>query len=109
MDEATAGTPAAHPLHWCDAGHPPPIPLAPNNDELAPEHGSHVECQPSGLVERPGAAMDASMREPAGLFTGRHHLSAEQLCDHLLTSSRTGAADDIVITVLQTGAVAPSR
>ncbi|WP_433042037.1 PP2C family protein-serine/threonine phosphatase [Dactylosporangium sp. CS-033363] len=127
-----AGTPAAHSLRWCNAGHPPPILLAPDgtatllrrrselllgtgltaersDHEVALERGSHVAFYTDGLVERPGASMDASMRELAGLLTGRHHLSAEQLCDHLLTSSRTGAADDIVITVLQTGAVAPNR
>ncbi|MEU7875247.1 PP2C family protein-serine/threonine phosphatase [Dactylosporangium sp. NPDC049140] len=123
---AEPGTPAPYTLRWSNAGHPPPILLAPDGHARLLRHppelllgtglpatrsdhtvtlapGSHVALYTDGLIELPGEPLDDGLDGLAELLTDRQDLTADQLCDHLLATSRTGNADDIVVTVLRTG------
>ncbi|WP_161952714.1 PP2C family protein-serine/threonine phosphatase [Actinoplanes sp. TFC3] len=123
--EDDTSQPGALMLRWSNAGHPCPLLLqadgtvtllhtasepllgagitATRTDHtvvLPP--GSSVVLYTDGLIERRGASIDDATSELTTVLTDCQHLSAEQLCDHLLARYASTADDDIVILVVQT-------
>jgi serine phosphatase RsbU (regulator of sigma subunit) len=114
-----------HTLHWCNAGHPPPILLAPDGSarllhsppELllgvipgAARTDHRVELEPhssvvlytDGLVERHKPGTSRGPESLIEVLAGQQHLSAEQLCDHLLAHFDDTGDDDVALTVVRT-------
>ncbi|MBB5868840.1 serine phosphatase RsbU (regulator of sigma subunit) [Allocatelliglobosispora scoriae] len=128
LAEFVPGTPTGgHTMRWSNAGHLPPILLAPDGtctvldtvpeallglaaDTVRSDHsvriepGSTVVLYTDGLVERRGDLLTASVRKLAGSLAGRQGLSPERLCDELLRETGTDVEsdDDIVLTVVRT-------
>jgi serine phosphatase RsbU (regulator of sigma subunit) len=111
-------------LRWSNAGHPPPVLLAPDGSvrllETRPETllgtrsrtvrtdhrlqlvpGTSVIFYTDGLVERRGASLDDSLRELTGVLEGCAAMTAEQLCDHLLGYFSGDSEDDVVLAVVR--------
>jgi serine phosphatase RsbU (regulator of sigma subunit) len=111
-------------LRWSNAGHPPPILLAPDgrasllrgeradpllgvgfrdraDHEIAVEPGSAVVLYTDGLVERRGIPLDRSLRWLTDALEGRHDLDAEQLADHVVGLLGTAVEDDVALLVLR--------
>jgi serine phosphatase RsbU (regulator of sigma subunit) len=116
----------SHELRWSNAGHVPPVLLDAAGDvhllEAAPEvmlgtrlrgrRSDHViRLQPGatvvfytdGLVERRGSSLDAGLKELMETLRGCRHLSAEELCDHLLARFGAQTEDDVVLAVVRAG------
>lgn len=114
-------------LDWCNAGHPPPLLLSPDGDVRLLDDGgpnlllgldeverrtSTIDLPPGtsvvlfsdGLVERRDAPMQDSLAWLMDVVRGRHDLTAEQLCDHVLAQLDGPAEDDVVLLVLRTEA-----
>ena len=66
--------------------------------------GSSVVLYTDGLIKRRGASTDDALADLVSTLTDCQHLSAEQLCDHLLARYAATADDDIVIFIVQTPA-----
>jgi serine/threonine protein phosphatase PrpC len=62
---------------------------------------SAIVLYTDGLIERRHSALDDGLRDLAGALRGQAHLSAEELCDHLLARFGTGGEDDIVLAVVR--------
>ena len=115
----------SHTLHWCNAGHPPPVLLAPDGSarllQSSPElllgvvptasrtdHYIKLEPQSSvvlftdGLIERHRPAASRNPESLIEVLAGHQHLSAEQLCDHLLAHFGDTGDDDVALTVIRT-------
>ncbi|BCL18118.1 PP2C family protein-serine/threonine phosphatase [Micromonospora sagamiensis] len=116
--------PGAHHLVWANAGHLPPVLVAPDGSarllQTAPEvllgmnggagrtdhrvtlaPGSTVVLYTDGLIERRGTLLDEGLADLVDALTGRHGLSAEQVCDHLLDRYPASGEDDIALVVLR--------
>jgi serine phosphatase RsbU (regulator of sigma subunit) len=111
-------------LRWSNAGHPPPVLLAPDGSTRlleadadlllglqpdSPRTDQAVELDgeasvvfyTDGLVERRGAPLEEGLRWLTGTLEGLHRLSAEQLCDHLLGEIGNAHEDDTALLVLR--------
>lgn len=114
----------AHTLCWSNAGHPPPVLIAPDGTasllHTTPEillgvqagvaRGDHrvtltpgcaVVLYTDGLVDRRDAVIDEGLADLIRTLTGRHGSTAEQLCDQLLTRYAATSDDDIALVVLR--------
>lgn len=120
-EQARAG---ARTLHWSNAGHPPPVLIAPDgtarllhtppemllgvragvargNHRVTLPPGCAVVLYTDGLVDRRGAVIDDGLAGLVQDLTGRHGATAEQLCDLLLTRYAATSEDDIALVVLR--------
>ncbi|SCL26861.1 Serine phosphatase RsbU, regulator of sigma subunit [Micromonospora pallida] len=126
------GRPGRHTLVWANAGHLPPVLVAPDGSAgllqtppevllgmdstvtrsdhrvtLAP--GSTVVFYTDGLIERRGTVLDEGLAELTRVLTGQHRLTAEQLCDHLLDRYPASGEDDLAMVVLRIPPRPPGR
>jgi serine phosphatase RsbU (regulator of sigma subunit) len=115
----------SHTLRWCSAGHPPPVLLTPDGTarllhsppELllgviprAARTDHSIELEPlssvvlftDGLIERHKPAASRGPESLLEVVAGHQHLSAEQLCDHLLAHFGDTGDDDVALTVVRT-------
>jgi serine phosphatase RsbU (regulator of sigma subunit) len=111
-------------LRWSNAGHPPPVLVAPDGSvrllETRPETllgtrgrtvrtdhrvqltpGTSVVFYTDGLIERRGTTLDDGLRELTRSLDGCAGMTAEQLCDHLLAVFADGSEDDVVLAVVR--------
>jgi hypothetical protein len=113
-------------LRWSNAGHPPPVLLAPDGrarllqtppDPLlglggatgrtehahSLEPGATVLFYTDGLVERRPFPLQERLAWLTRVLEGRHALDPEALCDHVLAQLDDPAADDIALLALRLG------
>ncbi len=113
-----------HELRWANAGHPPPVLLAPDGSvhllEATPEtmlgirhrtrranhhavlaSGAALILYTDGLIERRGGSLDTGIKELTEALRGRRGRTAEQLCDELLARFAGDAEDDVVLAVVR--------
>lgn len=111
-------------LRWSNAGHPPPLLLAPEGTSrllrsepdlllgLDPataraDHSHHLQpgstvlLYTDGLVERRGAGIDDGLAWLLAATTDRADLTPDQLCDLLLDAVTDTAEDDIALLVIR--------
>jgi serine phosphatase RsbU (regulator of sigma subunit) len=111
-------------LLWSNAGHPPPVLLAPDGSvrlleapaetllgtrgtvartdhEERLEPGTSVIFYTDGLIERRGTLLDDGLSELTGVLAGCVGMTAEQLCDRLLAHFAGGTEDDVVLAVVR--------
>lgn len=111
-------------LHWSNAGHPPPVLIAPDGTATllhtpvdvmlgvhtgAPRRDHVVSLAPGctvvlytdGLVDRRGVIIDDGLADLTRTLTGSQHMSAEQLSEHLLVRYASTGEDDIALVVLR--------
>ncbi|GAA3381999.1 PP2C family protein-serine/threonine phosphatase [Cryptosporangium minutisporangium] len=111
-------------VRWSNAGHPPPVLLAPDgtarllstrpellvgvhttaprtDHTIVLEPGSSLVFYTDGLVERRGQALDDGLTHLVEALVGRQDLSADQLCEHLLGSFGATSEDDVVLAVVR--------
>ena len=111
-------------LRWSNAGHPPPVLIGadgrarllettPNlllgleastvrvDHALVLEPGATLVIYTDGLLERRGVPLQESLDWLVAEVDGRHELSAEDLCDHLLGQIAGRAEDDVVLLVFR--------
>jgi hypothetical protein len=110
-------------LHWSNAGHPPPVLIAPDghasmletmpeillglgegersDHAVALERGSTVVFYTDGLVERRRVPLQAGFDWLVDLLDGLHGLDAETICDHIVAHIDETVDDDIVLLVLR--------
>ena len=115
-----------HELCWANAGHPPPVVLAPDGTArllteppdvllgfgegarqdhrhaLAP--GSAVLLYTDGLVERRGAPLDDGFAWLLEVAEAGAALDAERLADHVLATLEGAVEDDVALLVVRTQA-----
>ena len=111
-------------LRWSNAGHPPPVLIAPDgrarmletppnallglgagdrtNHAVALEHGSTVVFYTDGLIERRRIPLQQRLDWLVDVLDGLHELDAEAICDHVLAQIDDTVDDDIVLLVLRT-------
>jgi serine phosphatase RsbU (regulator of sigma subunit) len=110
-------------MRWSNAGHPPPILLAPDGSaaalQTAPDvmlgvhsgtarrdhsvtlpPGARVIFYTDGLIDRRDAPIEGELYHLVDTLTGCQHKSADQLCDHLLARYGDSSEDDIALLVL---------
>jgi serine phosphatase RsbU (regulator of sigma subunit) len=111
-------------LRWTNAGHPPPVLVSPDGSVVLLEAraetllgtrgvvtrtdhtvrlcpGTSVVFYTDGLVERRGATLDDGLRELTDVVRGCAGMSADELCDRLLTHFSAGTEDDVVLAVIR--------
>jgi hypothetical protein len=54
-----------------------------------------------GLIERRRTAITDSIAWLTGVLEGQQHLTAEQLCNHLLAAAGADLEDDVALLVLR--------
>ncbi|MFI7545392.1 PP2C family protein-serine/threonine phosphatase [Actinoplanes sp. NPDC049599] len=111
-------------LRWSNAGHPPPVLIAPDGTvrlletraetllgtrgrvartdhtvELTP--GTSVIFYTDGLVERRDATLDDGLAELTRVLDGCAAMTAEEICDHLLACFAGSTEDDVVLAVVR--------
>ena len=109
-------------LTWSNAGHPPPLLLAPDGSvellarepdlllglvpgsargdhELSLPAGSTLLLYTDGLVERRGESLDDGLGRLAGVVAGLAGLGVQDLADAVLTALAGDAEDDVVLVV----------
>jgi serine phosphatase RsbU (regulator of sigma subunit) len=109
---------------WSNAGHPPPVLVAPDGTarllETRPdlligldpalgrsdhvvdlEPGSSLVLYTDGLVERRGVALQDSLDWLVAVLTGQQRRTAEELSDHLLEHAGGAVEDDVALLVLR--------
>ncbi len=118
-------------LHWCNAGHPPPLLITPPEQgvdllSLEPDlmigvvpdaqRTSHRHVLPAGstlllytdgLVERRGEDLNVGISHLADSLAAHHGLSLGRLCDALLGAARGPFEDDAAILALRLPAASP--
>jgi hypothetical protein len=117
------GRDGARSMTWCNAGHLPPVVVAPDGRarllEAPPdvllgvaaadradrattlEAGSAMVIYTDGLVERRGVALTESLRWIRGVLDGLQLRSAEELADHVVAQLDGGVEDDVAVLVLR--------
>ena len=120
LDLADPGT-----LRWSNAGHPPPVLLAPDgtprlletppdvllglgqgaraDHAVALEPGATLVLYTDGLVERRDVPLDRRLDWLLDLLAGRQDLDPEALCDHLVAQLDGAVDDDVALLVLRAG------
>lgn len=111
-------------VRWSSAGHLPPVLLGADGRAVALESepdlllgldpaiaradtdtplepGSTLVLYTDGLIERRRAAISDSIAWLTSSLEGQQHLTAEQLCNHLLASVGTELEDDVALLVLR--------
>lgn len=112
-------------MHWSNAGHPPPAlltaegtakllaseaeplvgfrPLSRSDHTIELDEGSFVVFYTDGLMERrEHKTVTTDDDSLVHVLSGMHDLSAEELCDHILSSYGTSSfEDDVVLTVVR--------
>jgi hypothetical protein len=110
-------------LRWSNAGHPPPVLIAPDgrarmlastpdvllglgecaraDHEAVLEHGSTVVFYTDGLVERRRIPLQEGFDWLVDLLDGLQDLDAETICDRILAEVDETVDDDIVLLVLR--------
>jgi hypothetical protein len=111
-------------VSWANAGHPPPVLLAPDGSvhvlEAAPETmlgirhrtrranhhtalapGAALVLYTDGLIERRAGSLDTGLKELTEALRGRHDRTADELCDELLDRFAGDAEDDVVLAVVR--------
>jgi hypothetical protein len=112
-------------LEWSNAGHPPPVLIAPDGDArllhtppetllglgggptarndhaLVLEPGATVVFYTDGLVERRPVPLQERLTWLTGLLEGGHRMSAEDVCDHVLAQLDGPVDDDVALLVLR--------
>ncbi|WP_164519634.1 SpoIIE family protein phosphatase [Nocardioides ferulae] len=111
---------------WSNAGHPPPVLLAPDGstklletrpdlllglEPSTPRHDHDVELEPGsslvlytdGLVERRGVPLDVSLGWLLDALRDRERLHPEELCDLLLRLVKGFTEDDVALLVVRAG------
>jgi hypothetical protein len=108
---------------WCNAGHLPPVVLAPDGRaqllEAPPdvllgvavaqradrvtilEAGSAVVIYTDGLIERRGVALTESLAWLTGVVGGQERRSAEALADHVVDQLDAVVEDDVALLVMR--------
>jgi hypothetical protein len=111
-------------VRWSNAGHLPPVLLRPDGRaeplesdpdlllgldperaraeiETALEPGATLVLYTDGLIERRRTAITDSIAWLTGVLEGQQHLTAEQLCNHLLAVAGADLEDDVALLVLR--------
>jgi serine phosphatase RsbU (regulator of sigma subunit) len=110
-------------VRWSNAGHPPPVLLAPDgttavlttppdrllgltgghrrDHELVLEPGASLVLYTDGLVERRGVAFEHGLSWLTGVLAGRQDLGARELCAHVIGQLSGPAEDDVALLVLK--------
>ena len=111
-------------LQWSNAGHPPPVLIAPDGTarllEAVPDpllglgedsaRGDHVvELEPGctvvfytdGLIERRSEPLTARLAWLVGLLQGCEVLGTEELCERILAAAGDHLEDDVALLVLR--------
>jgi Stage II sporulation protein E (SpoIIE)/PAS fold len=110
-------------LRWCNAGHPPPVLVAPDGratlleeradlllglgDGARADHtvtlapGSSIVFYTDGLVERRGAPLGARLEWLTGILAGCGRLEADEICDRLLSHLDDSVEDDVALLVVR--------
>jgi serine phosphatase RsbU (regulator of sigma subunit)/PAS domain-containing protein len=119
-------------LRWCNAGHPPPVVLAPDGDvavlggamgdlmlgvDTAAERpesvvdlppGTTVLLYTDGLVERRGSSLDEGMARLAGHLRELAGAPLDRLCDAVLERMLDGTPqDDVALVAVRVSAPCP--
>ncbi len=107
---------ASHTLRWSNAGHPPPLLIAPDGDRsgCAVGVGRRRARRSRPRPWSPGQASSSTrtawwnavplqegLEWLLGVLDGHQRLSAEELCDHLIARSDDTVADDVALLVLR--------
>jgi hypothetical protein len=117
------GDGATRTLRWSNAGHPPPVLIAPDgrarmlemepnlilglgegertDHAVALEPGATVVFYTDGLVERRGISLQRGFDWLVELVDGLEALDAEAICDHILAETSDTVDDDIALLVLR--------
>jgi serine phosphatase RsbU (regulator of sigma subunit) len=123
MQVAEPGGDGRRELRWCNAGHLPPVVVAPDGrarlleappdvllgvaaaqraDRVATlEPGSAVVIYTDGLIERRGVPLTESIRWLAGVLDGQAGRSAEWLADHVIGRLEGVVEDDVAVLVMR--------
>jgi len=125
VEEEPGGERPRRTLRWSNAGHPPPVLLAPDgrarlleetpnpllglgadprgDHAVALEPGAILVLYTDGLVERRRAGLQEGLEWLVGVLEERQGLGAEELSDLLLAQLEPHVEDDVALLVLRVG------